>query len=129
MMAVSAVKELVAVLVADISDAKIELRELARLNNLFTATELNIYALRTKTDGIELLANTKEPGMTIAFGIKQGCGLTLIANDFLGEHVAAGFQAVGRQGSECQPTLSLTEAPVVVLWVVIPLPLQGELRG
>lgn len=66
-LAVGAVPELVFVLDAVVGDAQPESLEPARLHDLLLAVELSIDALRTKPDGVELLADAEEAGIARAF--------------------------------------------------------------
>ena len=57
----------------------------------------------------------------------------MIADDLLCQHISAEFEAVGRLGVDRQIAFALAEAPVGVVRVVVPLPLEtdgiGEIIG
>ena len=128
MTAVGAVVELVDVVQAVVGDAQIELLELAALDDLLLFPNFCVYTLRTQPNATELPTDATKPRIAIAFRGNQGGTLTLIADNLLCQHVPTGHQAVGGQGMQRQPSLVFGETPTVVLRVMVPLPLQAELR-
>ena len=102
--AISAVEVLVAVLFAIVGNLEIETGEGARQNECAMAVLLDENAVFAETDACEQLARAEETGIAVASGFDDGGAFTLIADDFLREHITAEFEAVGRLGVDCQKT-------------------------
>ena len=124
--AISAVEVLVAVLFAVVCDLEIETCEGALLDRCAMAVLLDENAVFSETDASKQLARAEETGIAVASGFDYRSALALIADDFLCEHVSAEFETVGRLGMDRQETRTLVEAPVGVVRVVVPLPLEAD---
>lgn len=124
--AINAVAVLVAVLFAVVGDFKVETGEGSWLYECAMAVLLNENAVFAETNAREKLARAEESGIAVATGFNNRGTLTLIADDFLGEHVTAEFETVGRLGVYRQEARSLVEAPVRVVRIVVPLPLEAD---
>ena len=95
-------------------------------DDLLSSSGLDEDAFWAEADGTEELAGAEEPGMALPLSRDEGGALAAIADDFLGELVAAEFQTVGWLGVDGEETGTLGETPVAVGGVVVPLPDGGE---
>jgi hypothetical protein len=126
LLSVDAIPELMVVLHTVVSNTKVELVVLTRLDDFLLSPKLSIDTLRTEANRIKMLANTEEAGIAVARGFDDGCALALITHDLLRQHITAEFEAVGRLGVDGQIAFALAEAPVGVVRVVVPLPLETD---
>ena len=90
-LAISAVEVLVAVLLAVVGNLEVETGKGAWLDKPAKAVLFDEYAVFAETDACEQLARAKETGIAVAGSFDDGGALALVANDLLGEHIAAGF--------------------------------------
>ena len=125
-LAIETIEELVEVLLIVVGHSKPYFLETAFHDELALATSLYADALFRQTDASEELARAEETSKAVACGIDQRGALALIANHLLREHIPAGFQTVGRQGTEREPPFAVAEIPVGIDGIVVPLPLQSE---
>ena len=79
-------------------------------------------AFLAEADAPEQFARAEEASIAIARGRYQRGALTLIANDFLREHVPRQLQTVGGHGLQREPTLTLRKIPMGIDGIVVPLP-------
>ena len=126
MNSIGAIEELMPIGHTIILNAHPELLELALLDDLALSLRLNKDTFFTQANAPEVFPTTTKTSITMACDGEQCGTLTLIAHNFLRQHISAELQAVGRKGFQCQPTLFLLQAPMSVNRIVVPLPLQSQ---
>ena len=122
MLAIGAVIELMVVFYAVVLDAQPYLVEFSLFHNLPLTMCLDKDTLLAKADTSEQFARTEQACIAIARGRYQRGALTLIANDFLCEHVPRQLQTIGGHGLQREPALAIREVPMGIDGVVVPRP-------